>query len=118
VITTAEGPLGPVPIEQRVELALADTSLGDGNDLLVAAVGVGPVGTQVLVIVVAPSRSNGSRSDLRLADSALTDHVRSIVPAAAAVLWRSQMPVDIRHGAKVDRQRLASEASEFLAGRR
>jgi olefin beta-lactone synthetase len=118
VITTAEGPLGPVPIEQRVELALADTSVGDGNDLLVAAVGVGPVGTQVLVIVVAPSRSNGSRSDLRLADSALTDHVRSIVPVAAAVLWRSQMPVDIRHGAKVDRQRLASEAAEFLAGRR
>jgi olefin beta-lactone synthetase len=118
VITTAESPLGPVPIEQRVELALVDTSMADGNDLLVAAVGVGPVGTQVLVIVVAPSRSNGSTSGLRLAEPELTDRVRSVVPTAAAVLWRSQMPVDIRHGAKIDRQRLASEASEFLAGRR
>jgi acyl-coenzyme A synthetase/AMP-(fatty) acid ligase len=118
VITTAEGPLGPVPVEQRVELALAEAAQAQGNDLLVAAVGIGPVGTQVPVIVCAPSGSNRSSSGLRLADPELTERVRSIVPTVAAVLWRSRMPVDIRHGAKVDRQLLALEASEFLAGRR
>ncbi|MDA2988935.1 MAG: alpha/beta fold hydrolase [Actinomycetota bacterium] len=118
VITTAEGPLGPVPIEQRIELAVAKQGSTDSPDTLVAAVGVGPRGTQVLVIVCAPSHPDGSKPQLRLADAELTEHVRAIFPSASAVLWSSRMPVDIRHGAKVDRQRLALEASEFLAGRR
>jgi hypothetical protein len=40
------------------------------------------------------------------------------MPMAAAVLWRDAMPVDIRHGAKVNRAQLASEADRLLAGRR
>lgn len=123
VISTPEQPLGPVPIEQRLELALAEQAFAhqvasSEPDLLVAAVGIGPIGTQAPVIVCAPSNSGTSRPQLQLADADITEQVRSIFPAAAAVLWRSHMPVDIRHGAKIDRQRLAREASQFLAGRR
>ena len=123
VISTPEGPRGPVPIEQRLELALVEQALAQPvasaeTDLLVAAVGIGPTGTQAMVIVCAPSNSGASRPRLRLADADITERVRSIFPAVAAVLWRSHMPVDIRHGAKIDRQHLALEASQFLAGRR
>jgi acyl-coenzyme A synthetase/AMP-(fatty) acid ligase len=121
VISTPEAPLGPVPIEQRLELVLGSSAQVVASaeaDLLVAAVGIGPIGTQAMVIVCAPSNSGASRPQLRLADADITERVRSIFPAVAAVLWRSHMPVDIRHGAKIDRQRLALEASQFLAGRR
>lgn len=117
VITTAAGPVGPVPLEQRVETGLANGDLARARDVLVAAVGVGPVGAQVPVIVCAPSRPEKSSDGLRLADTELTTRVRSIIPQVAAVLWCDRMPVDIRHGAKVDRQRLAEQASELLAGR-
>ncbi len=110
VISTALGPITPVGIEQRVqELDFVD---------LAAAVGIGPVGCQQLVLVVtgAPGR------DLLL-DSERTAMVRehllarlgSRVPVAA-VLRRSQMPVDIRHNSKIDRRSVAEWAAEVLAG--
>jgi acyl-coenzyme A synthetase/AMP-(fatty) acid ligase/pimeloyl-ACP methyl ester carboxylesterase len=122
VITPATGPIGPVPLEQRVEVALSN----DGRaDLLVAAVGVGPAGTQVPVIVCAPAATSRyskaswrSSPGLELANTHLANLVRTAVPEIAAVLWRWQMPVDIRHGAKIDRRLLADEVSRFLAGRR
>ena len=49
IITTANGPVTPVAIEQAVESVA-------GVDLA-AAVGVGPAGTQQVVVVVAPDRS-------------------------------------------------------------
>jgi hypothetical protein len=55
---------------------------------------------------------------MQLADTHLTNLVRAAVPQVAAVLWRSAMPVDIRHGAKIDRLILAEEAARLLAGRR
>ena len=113
VITTANGPVGPVEVEQRIEVGLADI---DAGDVAVAAVGVGPVGTQVVVVVCAPQRSGSARDRIQLASLELTDRVRTIEPAAAAVLWREKMPVDIRHGAKVDRSVLAREAACILAG--
>jgi acyl-coenzyme A synthetase/AMP-(fatty) acid ligase/pimeloyl-ACP methyl ester carboxylesterase len=121
VITPATGPVGPVPLEQRVELALSR----HGNlDLLVAAVGIGPAGTQAPVIVCAPTNPPRARvpwqakPGMQLADTHLTNLVRAAVPQVAAVLWRSAMPVDIRHGAKIDRLILAEEAARLLAGRR
>jgi acyl-coenzyme A synthetase/AMP-(fatty) acid ligase len=114
VITGPRGPLGPVPMEQQVERALVSEGVGG---VLVAAVGVGPAGSQVPVVVCAPSTVGRSRSDLRLADAELVDRVRAVLPDVAAVLWRSAMPVDIRHGAKIDRQKLAQEAATFLEGR-
>jgi len=112
VITTADGPLGPVSIEQVLDEALVN----DG--VQAAAVGVGPSGAQVVVVVLAPATAKGRRSRLRLAAPELVERVRASVPIAAAVLWRDAMPVDIRHGAKVDRGQLAQEADRLLAGRR
>lgn len=111
VITTADGPLGPVSIEQQVEASLA------GEGVQAAAVGVGPVGTQVVVVILAPTNAKGSRARMALAEERLVDRVRQAVPGVAAVLWRAAMPVDIRHGAKVDRTRLTMEADRLLAGR-
>jgi acyl-CoA synthetase (AMP-forming)/AMP-acid ligase II len=115
VITASNGPVGPVEVEQRIEVEFART--GDG-DITVAAVGVGPVGTQVIVVVCAPQRSGSGDDRIALASLELTERVRAIEPAAAAVLWRGKMPVDIRHGAKVDRSALAREAARILAGHR
>ena len=114
VITAEAGPLGPVPLEQLVESSLAEAG---HRDVVAAAVGVGPVGCQVPVIVCAPAAAAGSETGLRLADPQICDLVRMTLPGVAAVLWRSRMPVDIRHGAKIDRSRLSREAAAFLAGR-
>ena len=111
VITTADGPRGPVSIEQRAESTVADAGV------LFAAVGVGPVGDQVVVLVGAPATPMRRRSAMTLADVELAEKIRAEIPSVAAVLWRSHMPVDIRHGAKIDRQLLAREAAAFLAGR-
>ena len=115
VITAEAGPLGPVPVEQQVESSLAEAG---HLDVVAAAVGVGPVGCQVPVIVCAPAAAAGSDTGLRLADPEISDPVRRVLPSVAAVLWRSRMPVDIRHGAKIDRSKLSREAAAFLAGRR
>lgn len=123
VITTISGPVGPVSVEQRIEAEL------DG--MIAAAVGVGPVGTQVLAVVCAPvvfgqSKPSTRKTPLKqthvqLADDNLTRRVRDIaarseLPEIAAVLWIDRMPVDIRHGAKIDRSKLASDAARLLAG--
>jgi acyl-coenzyme A synthetase/AMP-(fatty) acid ligase/pimeloyl-ACP methyl ester carboxylesterase len=123
VITTVNGPVGPVSIEQRIEEGLG----GVGADRIVtAAVGVGPAGAQVLVVVCAPAVVGAGAPRMRqrhvdLAEMPLATRVRAIardaqVPDVAAVLWIDRMPVDIRHGAKIDRARLAADAERLLAG--
>jgi hypothetical protein len=74
-----------------------------------AAVGVGPVGTQQVVVVLESART---------VDLDLIDAVRAMagVPVAA-VLARHELPVDVRHRSKVDRTALAVWASHVLAGR-
>lgn len=104
VITTAEGPVTPVGVEQDVETVPAVTRA--------AAVGVGPVGRQVVVAVV--------ETDLRrpaLASPDLTEAVRaaSALPVAA-VLAVPALPTDIRHNSKIDRSRVAAWAERVLAG--
>jgi acyl-coenzyme A synthetase/AMP-(fatty) acid ligase/pimeloyl-ACP methyl ester carboxylesterase len=77
----------------------------------VAAVGIGPVGTQVIALVVkAPGK-------LRLADSEITARVRAISEFDIAAVLEGELPVDIRHQSKVKLDVLALRASEFLAGR-
>lgn len=110
VISTADGPITPVGIEQRVqELEFVD---------LAAAVGIGPVGCQQVVVVVtgAPGRDV-------LLDSERTALVREhllarlgIVAPVAAVLRRGQMPVDIRHNSKIERRSVSEWAAGVLAG--
>jgi acyl-CoA synthetase (AMP-forming)/AMP-acid ligase II len=117
VVTTAAGPVTPVGIEQRAQAVEGVTAA--------AAVGVGPVGAQQLVIVVVPVRGVRARRPAAplLADAPLTTAVREAVRPAvdvplAAVLVADALPVDIRHAAKVDRTRVAAWAERALAGER
>jgi len=106
VVTTPGGPLTPVGVEQRVE-ALAEVRAA-------AVVGVGPVGTQAMAVVVVPE-SGSIRT--AVAPLALIDRVRAVAGAeVAAVLVRDALPVDIRHASKVDRTAVARWAAHVLAG--
>ena len=106
VITTAQGPVAPVPIEQRVQqLAEIDQA---------ACVGVGPVGAQVIVVVITSTKLTGSVVPLDL-----LDRVRAVAGSpVAAVLVRDHLPVDIRHNSKIDRSALARWADQVLEGGR
>lgn len=106
VITAPAGPVAPVPIEQAAQRV---------NGVQQAAcVGVGPVGTQQVVVVCVMDDHRTGRADL-----GLLDDVRSAAgPDIAAVLLRSSLPVDIRHNSKIDRAAVAAWASRELAGRR
>ncbi len=108
VITAASGPVTPVGIEQRIEAA---TGVGSA-----AVVGVGPVGTQQIVAVLALPDAARRRP---LADPALAAAAREAagVPLAAVLVSR-ELPVDIRHQAKIDRRRVADWATRVLAGER
>ncbi|HUS41776.1 MAG TPA: alpha/beta fold hydrolase [Ilumatobacteraceae bacterium] len=106
VIDGADGPVTSVSVERQVE-----RSLGVGR---VAAVGVGPAGSQQLVVVVEdPSSAEGP------ADRDTAIAVRQVLSEpVASVLTVSKLPVDIRHNAKIDRVAVASWADDVLAGRR
>ncbi|HEX3197490.1 MAG TPA: alpha/beta fold hydrolase [Propionibacteriaceae bacterium] len=107
VITTADGPLTPVGVEQRIEAESPVTGA--------AVVGVGPPGTQQVVAVVVP----GTPAPVGLARPELASAVRAAAGVRlAAVLGVDALPVDIRHAAKIDRQRLARWAERVLAGAR
>jgi acyl-coenzyme A synthetase/AMP-(fatty) acid ligase/pimeloyl-ACP methyl ester carboxylesterase len=106
VIAHASGPVTPVGIEQRV-LRLAPVRAA-------AAVGVGPRGTQQVVVVV-----TGDRGQRPLASASLAAEVRAAAGIeVAAVLLTDALPVDIRHASKIDRVRVAGWAEQVLAGRR
>jgi hypothetical protein len=77
----------------------------------VAAVGIGPAGSQVVCIVVDhPGRMSVADHELRTA-------VRAAAPHRIASVLVGPLPVDRRHESKVDRTALATEAGRFLAGR-
>ena len=79
-----------------------------------ACVGVGPAGGQVVAIVVVPDSTPGRRATL--ADPVLTAQIRAMVDVPiAAVLVRTELPVDVRHNSKVDRTALSRWATEQLA---
>ena len=106
VITMAAGPLAPVGVEQRVERI-------DGIRHA-ACVGVGPIGTQLPVVIIVTTEGHEGLSTLDV-----TAQVRAAAGVAvAAVIERRELPVDIRHNSKVDRAALAVWASALLAGRR
>ena len=106
VIHSADGPITSVPVERTVERTLGLAR--------VAAVGVGPTGRQQLVVVIEDADVTQG-----LADGERIASVRRAVSApVASVLTVPQLPVDIRHNAKIDRTAVASWASDVLAGRR
>lgn len=117
IISTASGPITPVGIEQAAESVDAVAQA--------AAVGVGPDGAQVVVIVVVPVDTSIARG---VAPLTIADEVRAATQASrnragdtdvdiAAVLVARRLPVDKRHNAKVDRQAVAAWADHVLAGR-
>lgn len=106
VVSTAAGPVTPIAVEQRVE-ALPDVSAA-------ACVGVGPVGAQVVAVVVVAERAGRVR--VGLAPVHLAAAVRRVAGVdVAAVLVRRELPVDVRHNSKVDRTELSGWASERLS---
>ncbi len=107
VITTADGVVTPIGIERRVEAIERVT--------MAAAVGVGPPGTQQVVVVVTTDPRPGR---MQLAPLSLTDRVRDAVDVdVAAVIAVPSLPVDVRHESKIDRVEVAASAAELLAGR-
>jgi cis-3-alkyl-4-acyloxetan-2-one decarboxylase / olefin beta-lactone synthetase len=106
VVLTAAGPVTPVAIEQRIEVLDPVT--------MAAVVGVGPAGVQQVVAVV-----SGPAIKQRgpLAEPELAAAVRAVAAVTlAAVLVATELPTDIRHQSKIDRQRLARWADRVLAG--
>jgi acyl-CoA synthetase (AMP-forming)/AMP-acid ligase II len=110
IITSADGPVTPVGIELRVQAALDAGGLSSTALADVAAVGVGPAGTQQVVVVLAGKGAP-------LAPTAVTDIVRAAaaVPVAAVLVIRA-MPVDIRHNSKIDRVAVGDWAAGVLSG--
>jgi hypothetical protein len=102
VLDTADGPLASVAVEEPVRAALGRS---------VAAVGIGPAGTQVVCLVV--SGDGG----LDVAGADLRRAVRSSATVVVAAVLVGRLPVDRRHESKIDRAVLAVTAARFLAGR-
>ncbi len=102
VIETESGPVASVAIEQPIAAALTRS---------VAAVGVGPTGTQIVAVVIEGSGS------LRIADEALARKARASTAQRIAAVLVGELPVDRRHRSKIDRSQLADDAGAFLAGR-
>ena len=106
VIHGVDGTITPVPVERAIERALGVARS--------AAVGVGPVGGQQLVVVLEEAGAVAGP-----ADAAAADRVRAVTrQAVASVLTVPSLPVDIRHNAKIDRAAVAAWADDVLAGRR
>lgn len=107
VVVTDHGVLTPVAPEARVD-ALDGVTRS-------AVVGVGPRGTQQVVVVVEPATPTTGP----LAPPELAARVRAALDApVAAVLVVAALPTDLRHNSKIDRGRLAAWAAAVLAGRR
>ena len=110
VIRTATGPVVPTPIERAVDML-------DGIRRS-AAVGVGPAGAQV-VVVIAETSDAGRRPRQSSLDR--IDRIRAAVAEAtgldvAACLEVPLLPVDRRHNSKIDRTHLADWATGVLEG--
>ena len=121
VVSTPHGPVAPVGPEAAID------ALGPVDRC--AVVGVGPAGTQALVVCVEaakpatrPEKRAGHLRDGRpkpgLAPAELATQVRAAVAplAVSAVLVTEAIPTDIRHNSKIDRARMARWAEHVLAG--
>ncbi|MGD0880741.1 MAG: alpha/beta fold hydrolase [Acidimicrobiales bacterium] len=102
VIDAPDGPVASVAVEGPIR---------EATGRQVAAVGVGPAGSQVLCIVVEAS------VPLRVAGHPLRVAVRDACPHRVAAVLEGVLPFDRRHQSKVDRISLAADVGDFLAGR-
>ncbi|MEE6296161.1 alpha/beta fold hydrolase [Georgenia wangjunii] len=113
IMTTPLGTVTPVDVEHRVQRVRGVRRA--------AAVGVGPAGTQQVVVVLETDPALDPRALARpsLATPGLARAVRRAagVPVAA-VLRVAELPTDVRHNSKIERGRLARWATRALAGGR
>lgn len=107
VIHAVEGAITPVPLEIAAEEV--------PGVLRAAVVGVGPHGVAQVAVVV--ETTNGNEGE---ASPELTAKVRlAVAPQRIAAVWVvKELPVDIRHNAKIDRTALAKKISRLLSGAR
>jgi acyl-CoA synthetase (AMP-forming)/AMP-acid ligase II/pimeloyl-ACP methyl ester carboxylesterase len=106
VIVTASGVITPVGPEQKIE------SLRGVRRA--AVTGIGPRGTQQLVVVL---ETDPAARRPALGDSDLAASVRHITGLdVAAVLVVPVLPTDIRHNSKIDRSALSRWAAGVLSG--
>ncbi len=112
VIVTAAGPIAPVRTEHQLETI---------DDIAAAAVvGVGPIGTQVVVAVIEQTDSEGAKG-AAVAPIELIDRARAAVGPGidlAAVLVTERLPVDRRHNSKINRTAVAEWAAATVTGQR
>ena len=108
VVHTDRGPVTPVPVEVAVERI-------DGVDRC-AAVGVGPVGCQVLVVVLEHDGGDDGLAPAELATAVRAAVEATVAHPVAAVLQVTALPVDIRHNTKIDRTLVARWADQVLGG--
>ena len=106
VISTSQGVITPVPVEQRIE------SLPFVRQA--ACVGIGPQGGAVVAIVYIETAEAKGISQMHK-----EDQMRAVagVPLAAMLHVKS-LPRDIRHNAKLNREEIAEWANVKLAGNR
>jgi acyl-CoA synthetase (AMP-forming)/AMP-acid ligase II len=114
VIVTDSGVVTPVGAERAIESHLDGVSAA-------AVVGVGPVGTQQVVVVVVPSTDPPEGA--RLASLGAADRIRAVAEpvlgrGVVSVIEVGELPVDIRHNSKIDRTLLGRWAGDVLAGGR
>ncbi len=106
LLHTPDGVRTPVPIELAAESV-------PGVELA-AAVGIGPIGTQQIAVVI--SGPNLGRAVVAGPD--VTAQVRAAVDfPVAAVLVAPKIPVDRRHNSKIDRSRVQVWADAILRGK-
>lgn len=108
VLTTADGPVAPVGAEQELERS--------ARVRRAALVGVGPEGLRQAVAVI-ETVPRVRQPGLAPAELAAELRALSSVPLVA-VLMVPELPTDIRHNSKIDRQRLSVWADATLAGGR
>jgi long-subunit acyl-CoA synthetase (AMP-forming) len=102
VISTVDGPLTPVGLEQKA------LSAGVAN---AACVGIGSAGTQQVILILEMP------GDSHLVDAVTTSRYRTECGYPfAAVLRLDHLPVDIRHNSKIDRSALSAWATKILGG--
>lgn len=105
LIHTVDGAVTPVPLE------IAAESLS--SVIRAAAVAVGPVGVQQVVIVVEARNHKEGPATAELAAQVR----RAVSPQLiAAVHVTKQLPVDIRHNSKIDRTSLGVSMTQLLSG--
>ena len=105
LVHTPNGPVAPVPVEIAAE--------GVAGVRRAAAVGVGPHGVQQVVVVVETDAGTDGPAPVALAAAVR----ESCAPLTLAAVWTTkQLPVDIRHNAKIDRTALGRTMERVLSG--